>query len=73
MPIRPLLEHDHAFGPDAIAKIVAAFEDALRALTLTNRKDPATVLVAKAILEAAKQGQHDPIELRNLAVKAFSK
>lgn len=73
MPIRPLLEHDHSFGPDEIAKIVAAFEDALRALRLTNRSDPVTLMVAKTIFEAVKQGEYDPVELRNLAVQKFSK
>jgi hypothetical protein len=73
MPIRLLLEHDHSFGPDEITNIVSAFEDALRSLQLTNREDPVTPMVAKIIFEAAKNGELDPIALRNLAVDKFSK
>jgi hypothetical protein len=72
MPIRSLLKHDNAFGPDDIAALVAAFEDCLRVLGLTNRDDPATMLVAKAIVEAAGQGERDPMRLREIAVKALS-
>jgi hypothetical protein len=73
MPIRLLLEHDHSFGPDEIAKLVAAFEEALAALDLERREDPATMLVAKTIIEAAKQGERDPKRLRDRAVEVLSK
>jgi hypothetical protein len=70
MPILRLLEaHDSAFGPDEIAIMVAAFEDALRELGLVDREDPATVMVAKRIFEMAKQGERDPARLREGAVK----
>jgi hypothetical protein len=72
MPIRFLIEHDHSFGPDEIAKLVAGFEDALGALGLVRRDDPATMLVAKAIMEAAKQGERDPKRLRDLAVEKLT-
>ena len=64
---------DEFFGPDEIAKIVAGFEAALTALNPTRREDPATLLVAKTVFEAAKQGELDPERLRDIAVKAFSK
>ncbi len=40
MAIYRLLQHS-AFTPEAIAPIVAAYEDCLRILKLTNRTDPA--------------------------------
>jgi hypothetical protein len=40
MPIHLLLQN-HAFGPEAIAMMVTAFEDALRELQLVDRADPA--------------------------------
>jgi len=39
MPIRLLLEHDHAFGPEEIANLVAAFDQALATLGLAHRDD----------------------------------
>jgi hypothetical protein len=71
MPITRLLQ-DTAFGPDEIAVLVAAYEDALRALSLVNRTDPATEMVAKKIIELAKQGEHDPVRLRERVIEAVS-
>jgi len=36
---RFLIEHDHSFGPDEIAKLVKGFEAALDALGLARRSD----------------------------------
>jgi hypothetical protein len=71
MPITRLLQ-DTAFGPDEIAVLVAAYEDALRALSLVNRSDLATEMVAKRIIELAKQGERDPVRLRERAMDAVS-
>lgn len=60
MPIRPFLEREQAsFGPDDITLLSTAFEDCLATLGLTDRNDPVTTLVAKAIIEAARQGERD--------------
>jgi hypothetical protein len=72
MPIRAFLDHSGAFAPDDIARLVAVFEDCLKELKLTNRDDPATTLVAKAIIEAAKQGERDPNRLREIVLKQLS-
>ena len=71
MPITRLLQ-DTAFGPDEIAVLVAAYEDALRALSRVNRSDLATEMVAKRIIELAKQGERDPVRLRERAMEAVS-
>ena len=57
MPIDALLDADpNHFKPDDITKIVTAFEAALTALHITNRKDPEALTVAKILFEAAKLG-----------------
>jgi hypothetical protein len=71
MPIRPLLFGSGAFTPEQIAVITTAFEDALRALGLVDRKDPAVNMVAKRVIELAKDGQHDPILLRDAVLNSF--
>jgi hypothetical protein len=60
VPVRTFLEHDHAFGPEDIAKLSAAFEAALGKLGSVGRTDPLTAEVAKLIIEFAKQGERDP-------------
>jgi hypothetical protein len=52
--------------------VVAAYEDALRALSLVNRTDLATEMVAKKIIELAKQGERDPVRLRERVIEAVS-
>jgi hypothetical protein len=38
-PAQQLLEHDHSFGPEEIATLVAAFDQALATLGLAHRDD----------------------------------
>jgi len=71
VPIRLLLEHDHAFTPEDIKILVGAFEDALRTLELADREDQMTMTVAKLIIEFAKEGERDPARLRDLVVKTL--
>ncbi len=71
MPIRRLVENE-AFDPEAIEIIVAAFEDALGRLDLTNRDDPLVALVARRVITFAQQGERDPAKLRDLALKSIT-
>jgi hypothetical protein len=57
--IGQLLEH-HAVG---------AYEDTLRALDLADRDDQLKMTVAKLIIEFAKEGERDPVRLRDLVLK----
>jgi hypothetical protein len=68
MPIRALLDHA-SFNPDEINMLVSVFEDTLRELRLVDRSDPAVTLVAKRIISLARQGERDPVRLRERAVK----
>lgn len=73
MPIRVLLQHDHSFAPDEVEALTAAFEDTLRRLRLAQREDPVTLTVARLILELAKQGERDPVRLREGALAALGR
>jgi hypothetical protein len=68
MPINHLVK-EHAFAPDEIKLLVAAFEEALEELQLKDRSDPATMLVAKRIIELAQQGERNATRLREVGVK----
>jgi hypothetical protein len=71
MPIRLLLEHDHAFTPEDVKVLIEAFEEALGALKLADREDRLTMTVAKLIIEFAKEGERDPNRLRDLVVRTL--
>jgi hypothetical protein len=49
VPLQQLL-NQQSFGPDEIKVLSSVFEEALRELRLVDRTDPATLLVAKRIM-----------------------
>jgi hypothetical protein len=71
MPIHSLLGHDVAFSPEEANVLVGAFEATLQELGLVDRDDPVTMLVAKRIVELAKQGERDPKQLFELTIKSI--
>jgi hypothetical protein len=71
VPIR-LLISDHAFPPEDARVLAQAFEDTLKALRLVDRDDPATMLVARIIIDLAKAGERDPFKLRSGALLAIN-
>jgi hypothetical protein len=59
-----------ALGPDEIAILSTAYEDALRVLKLTDRQDPITELVAAKIIKVARlYGATSPETIREQALK----
>jgi hypothetical protein len=58
-----------AFRPEEVQCIVKAYDDALSALGLVSRDDPATRLIAKKIIEIAQTGERDPIKIRRRAIE----
>ena len=72
MPIQQFLRANHAFDPQAVKAMTAAFEAILHELTLLDHFDPLTEIVAKKIIEAARLGVHNPTRLRELVVKSLS-
>jgi len=73
VPIGTILKSDHSFGPEDIANLTAAFEAALARLALTDRKDPRSTALAKAIIQLAKEGERDPERLRDGALGSLGK
>ena len=71
MPLTPFLQNT-AFGPDEIAVMVAAYQAALRKLDLQGHTDPVAVTLAKTIVALAKQGERDPVRLRERAIEVVS-
>ncbi len=67
MPIYRFLQNS-PFAPEDIAPLVAAYEDCLRALKLSDRSDPITEIVAKKIIEIAQTGIRDSTRLGRLAL-----
>ena len=71
MSIARLL-HSQAFSPEDIIVISAALEDTLRTLGLTDGADAARDIVAKKVLELAKEGERDPAQLRERVAQALT-
>jgi hypothetical protein len=67
----PAEREQEIFGPDTVAVLAAALEDAVRQLRLVDRNDPAVTKVAKTIIELARRGERDPIRLRDQAIQSF--
>ena len=72
MPIRGMLGGT-AFNPEQIGELVAAFESVLADLKLVDRTDPVTELVAKVIIDCAKDGEIDRVKLHDCAMAAVTK
>jgi hypothetical protein len=72
VPLRLILQNDHAFGPDEIAILISAFEGALTKLGLVDRTDAATEIVAHRIIQLAKRGERDPDRLCEQALSALA-
>ena len=68
MPIHRLIQN-LSFNQDDIDRLSAAYEDALRALPISDRDDPVNQIVAQRIIEGARAGVRDPNALRQMAVK----
>jgi hypothetical protein len=72
VPIRLIIKNDHSFTPEEAAILIGVFEQVLTALQLVNREDPATLHVARIIIDLAKAGERDPVKLRDGTLEAVS-
>jgi hypothetical protein len=68
--IHRLLQNS-VLGPDEIARMSIAYEQALKNLGLVDRTDPVTELVAKKIIDIARTGETDPVRISTLAIEAL--
>jgi hypothetical protein len=71
MPIARLTKGS-AFQPEEIRLMTNAFEDACRALGLTDPTNPSRDIVAKKIIEAVQAGERDQDRLRECGLTALS-
>ena len=68
MPIHRLRQNV-SWNQDDIDRLSAAYEDALRALHISDRDDPVNQIVAQRVIEGARAGVRDPRELCAMAIK----
>ena len=67
MPIRKFIPGS-SFDPEAIERMVTAFESARTVLNLDDLNDPLVETIAKKIISLASQGITDPGEIRRRVV-----
>jgi hypothetical protein len=75
MPIHVLLEQEQAqegavFGPEDLT-VIAAYELALTRLKVDDRKAPMATLVAKTVIQIAKEGERDPERLSERVIRLY--
>jgi hypothetical protein len=68
MPIRRLLAGSE-LGANEIEILTKAFDQAMRSLSLVDRNDPLTELLARNIIEVGATDVHNPAEIANEAIK----
>jgi len=71
MAIYRLLQN-HAFEPEAIMTMTAAYDQVLHTLCLAHRSDPITWIVAEKVIQFAQRGERDPVRWRELALESLS-
>jgi hypothetical protein len=54
--------------PEEISRITEAYEQTLRTLSLKDRDDPLTEMIARKIIKLAKTGVHDTTQLSVLTI-----
>ena len=60
-----------SFDPDVIVAMSAAYEKALSDLQMSDRTDPFTELIAKAIVNVTATGERDPGQIKERALNAL--
>jgi hypothetical protein len=61
---------DAAFGPEVTQAMAAAFDKACQLVKGHPQEIPLRDAIARAIIELARGGEHDPVRLSELALKA---
>jgi hypothetical protein len=72
MPMQQLLQEQH-FNPEEVERLVAAYEGCLAKLAITDRTDPMTHLVAKLIINTAREGIRESDALCASVMKQLDK
>jgi hypothetical protein len=70
MPINRLLK-EGKLKPEEAERLNRAYTYALRSLSLVDRNDPLTEMLARKIVEIGASGVTDPAEISDIAVQKF--
>jgi hypothetical protein len=76
VPIRHLLElqaEKAAFDPEDIKAIITGYETALRRLKVDDRTSAMALLVARSIIQIAKEGERNPERLTERVIALYRK
>ena len=68
MPIHELIQPG-VFSPELVTLMGNVFEDVLKTLGLNNRDDPVTKLVAHKVIALVRNGERDPVRIKQLAIE----
>jgi hypothetical protein len=66
---RLLLLRNLPMAPEEIDRLSTAYEQTLKALSLKDRNDPLTEMIAKKIIEIGQTGVKEPAQISKLAIK----
>jgi hypothetical protein len=69
MPINRLLA-DSKLGPEEIKRLKAAYTYALRSLSVVDRNDPLTEMLARKIIEVGAT-ESDPAKISEIVIKGL--
>lgn len=71
MPINRLLSGGSKFTAEEIERLNKAYTYALRSLSLVDRNDPITEMIARKVLDVGASGISDPVAISEMALKHF--
>jgi hypothetical protein len=72
MNVYPLMR-EAVFEPEIIRVMTGAYEELLGELELADRDDPLAEVIAKEVIEAARLGVHDVVEMRLWVLNSLGK
>ena len=72
MNVYPFLR-DAVFDPEIIQVMAGTYEEVMGELKLADRDDPLAEVIAKEVIEAARVGVHDVVEMRLWVLNSLGK
>jgi hypothetical protein len=72
MTVYPL-ERNSVFEPEIIQVMAGVYEEVLGELRLADRDDPLAEVIAKGVIEAARLGVDDVVEMRLWVLNSLDK
>jgi hypothetical protein len=72
MSVYPFMR-EAVFEPEIIQVMTGAYEELLGELELADRYDPLAEVIAKEVIEAARLGVHDVVEMRLWVLNSLGK